>query len=51
MASCRKCGKGVGCGCNLNKEGLCAECAHGVKTSVVTPTTEQPQPKKNNVRK
>jgi hypothetical protein len=26
MATC-KCGKSVGCGCNLNKEGLCAECA------------------------
>lgn len=27
MANCRNCKKGVGCGCNLNKEGLCATCA------------------------
>ena len=27
MASCNKCRKSVGCGCNLNKEGLCAKCA------------------------
>ena len=26
MASCTKCGKGVGCGCNL-AGGLCATCA------------------------
>ena len=25
MAACSKCGKQVGCGCNL-KEGLCAQC-------------------------
>ena len=27
MAACNKCKKSVGCGCNLNKEGLCATCA------------------------
>ena len=27
MAQCIKCKKSVGCGCNLNKEGLCATCA------------------------
>lgn len=27
MASCNKCQKAVGCGCNLNKEGLCATCS------------------------
>lgn len=25
MANCKKCGKAVGCGCNL-KSGLCATC-------------------------
>lgn len=27
MAACVKCKKPVGCGCNLNKEGLCSTCA------------------------
>lgn len=30
MATC-KCGKPVGCGCNLNREGLCATCAQAKK--------------------
>jgi hypothetical protein len=33
MASCVKCNKQVGCGCNVNKEGLCAVCAEEKRKS------------------
>lgn len=33
MASCKKCGKNVGCGCGL-KNGLCATCAAAATTEV-----------------
>ncbi len=31
MASCNKCKKPVGCGCNLNRDGICATCANAEK--------------------
>lgn len=38
MAACKKCGKKVGCGCSLNKDGVCATCAQN--PPVVKPVTE-----------
>lgn len=38
MAACRNCGKAVGCGCNLNKSGLCATCAVKAKTEPIQPS-------------
>lgn len=35
MAACVSCGKAVGCGCNLNKDGLCATCADKKKKTEV----------------
>lgn len=45
MASCINCSKKVGCGCNLNKEMLCATCVKEKKSS--TPK-EIPKPKLSN---
>ena len=44
MAACRnpKCGKAVGCGCNLNKNGLCATCAKAEREGTLTLTPPIP---------
>lgn len=35
MANCAKCGTNVGCGCHLNKEGLCASCAQKKRQEIL----------------
>lgn len=43
MAACKNCGKSVGCGCNLNKDGLCATCSRAAKNNPpVTPNPVNP---------
>jgi NMD protein affecting ribosome stability and mRNA decay len=41
MASCKKCGKAVGCGCSL-KNGLCATCINESKNQVAPITVPTP---------
>lgn len=42
MAQCVRCKTNVGCGCNLNKDGLCAYCAQQKKDELtVKPLIQQ----------
>lgn len=40
-ASCKKCGKKVGCGCNLIN-GLCTDCYVQQQQATITPTNPKP---------
>lgn len=45
MASCKNCGKSVGCGCNLNRQGLCPTCAQKANEPVtIVPQVPLPTP-------
>ena len=44
MANCKQCGAGVGCGCHLTPEGLCASCAQKKRIQSLPPQPKPPLP-------